>query len=458
MDIPNARATFERVNGQLMVATFNGRPVTNPDLVDRFTIGPKGDFQENGEPDVLYHNVGGTNFVAIPFTGGNFLDEDGRPLTTAPLDWGLSAMFRDINGDGLPDLYVCNDFQSPDRFWLNQGGGKFRLLPPEAQRKSSMFSMAVDFADINRDGFDEFFVVDMLSREHSERMRFLSALSEQSVPAGQTIDRPQYELNTLFLNRGDNTFAEIGQLSGLEAGEWAWSCIFLDVDLDGWEDLLVANGMERTGRDLDVAEHLRKLRAGRQRSDAEIFQARRMFPRQANGNLAFRNRGDLTFEETSKAWGFDFKGISSAMALADLDNDGALDVVVNPLNAPALIYRNDSPAPRIAVRLKGLSPNTHGIGARIGVTGGPVPLQTQEMICGGRYLSCDDTIRTFAAGNSTNRLTIEVAWRSGRRSLVTKRFAQSSLRNRRSRCANNPARLAPSCLRDGGETARALGR
>ncbi len=419
MDIPNARATFKRVNGQLMVETFNGRPVTNPDLADRFTIGPKGDFQENGEPDVLYHNVGGTNFVAIPFTGGNFLDEDGRPLTTAPLDWGLSAMFRDINGDGLPDLYVCNDFQSPDRFWLNQGGGKFRLLPPEAQRKSSMFSMAVDFADINRDGFDEFFVVDMLSREHSERMRFLSALSEQSVPAGQTIDRPQYELNTLFLNRGDNTFAEIGQLSGLEAGEWAWSCIFLDVDLDGWEDLLVANGMERTGRDLDVAEHLRKLRAGRQRSDAEIFQARRMFPRQANGNLAFRNRGDLTFEETSKAWGFDFKGISSAMALADLDNDGALDVVVNPLNAPALIYRNDSPAPRIAVRLKGLSPNTHGIGARIGVTSGPVPLQTQEMICGGRYLSCDDTIRTFAAGNSTNRLTIEVAWRSGRRSLVT---------------------------------------
>src|SRR6266853_4465505 len=87
MDIPNARATFKRVNGQLMVETFNGRPVTDPDLVDRFTIGPKGDFQENGEPDVLYHNVGGTNLVAIPFTGGNFLDEDGRPLTTAPLDW-----------------------------------------------------------------------------------------------------------------------------------------------------------------------------------------------------------------------------------------------------------------------------------------------------------------------------------------------------------------------------------
>lgn len=185
------------------------------------------------------------------------------------------------------------------------------------------------------------------------------------------------------------------------------------------EDLLVVNGMERTGRDLDAIEHIRHLRAGGQPSAAQIFQARRMFPRQANGNLAFRNRGDLTFEETSQAWGFDFKGISSAMALADLDNDGALDVVVNPLNAPALIYRNTSPAPRIAVRLKGLPPNTHGIGARIGVTGGPVPLQTQEMICGGRYLSCDDSMRTFAAGNPTNRLVIEVSWRSGLRSLIT---------------------------------------
>ena len=419
MDIPNARATFKRVNGQLRVETFNGRPVTDPDLVDRFTVGPKGDFQENGEPDVLYRNLGGSNLVPIPFTGGNFLDESGRPLAGAPLEWGLSAMFRDINGDGLPDLYVCNDFQSPDRFWINQGGGKFRLLPREAQRKSSMSSMAVDFADINRDGCDDFFVADMMSRAHSERMCFLSVLSGQSVPGGPAVDRPQYELNTLFLNRGDCSFAEIAQLSGVEAAEWAWSCIFLDVDLDGWEDLLVANGMERTGRDLDALDYIRKLRAGPQPSDAELFRARRMYPRQANGNLAFRNLGDLTFAETSKAWGFDFKGVSSAMALADLDNDGALDVVVNPLNSAALIYRNNSGAPRIAVRLKGLPPNTSGIGARIGVTGGAVPLQTQEMICGGRYLSGDEMVRSFAAGSPTNRLTIEVSWRSGRHSVVT---------------------------------------
>src|SRR5205809_7564260 len=114
-------------------------------------------------------------------------------------------------------------------------------------------------------------------------------------------------MNTLFLNRGDNTFREIAQLSGLEAAEWAWSCICLDVGLDGWEDVLIANGMERDGRDLDVFEQLKRLRARRpQTTAAEILAARRRFPRQANGNLAFRNRGDLTFEEISKEWGFDW--------------------------------------------------------------------------------------------------------------------------------------------------------
>ena len=81
------------------------------------------------------------------------------------------------------------------------------------------------------------------------------------------------------------------------------------------------------------------------------------------------------------------------------------------------VYRNNTSAPRIAVRLRGVPPNTRGIGARIRVTGGPVP-QSQEMMCGGRYLSCDDTLRVFAAGSLTNRLRIEVAWRSGKRSVV----------------------------------------
>jgi hypothetical protein len=143
-----------------------------------------------------------------------------------------------------------------------------------------------------------------------------------------------------------------------------------------------------------------------------------MFPPLATANLAFRNQGDLTFTEVGKQWGFDLVGVSNGMALADLDNDGDLDVVINNLSEPVAIYRNETVAPRLTVRLKGLAPNTHGIGAKIEVFGGPVP-QSQEMVCGGRYLSCDDAIRTFAAGNTTNALRIEVTWRNGKRSLVT---------------------------------------
>lgn len=418
MDVANARATFVQVDGRTELETLNGRPVTAPDLTNRFVIGPGGSIDELGEADVLYQNVGGTNFVAVPFNGGRFLDEAGQPLPRPLYEWGLTACFRDLNGDTWPDLFVCNDFHAPDRLWYNLGDGRFQLAPPLTFRHTSLFSMAADFADFNRDGRDDLFVLDMLSRDHQQRMRYLSDTTRSPREIGRYADRPQYGINGLFLNRGDGTLAEIAQLSGVEAAEWAWACVFLDVDLDGWEDLLVANGMERAARDMDVAERLKMLRATRRLTDADVFNARRMFPRLATANLAFRNRGDLTFEEVGAAWGFDLRGVSQGMALADLDNDGDLEVLINNFNAPAAVLRNDSTAPRVAVRLRGRAPNTHGIGARLVLLGGAVPRQSQEMIAGSRYMSSDDPVRAFAARRLTNELSIEVTWRSGRRSVV----------------------------------------
>src|SRR5881409_1651010 len=103
-----------------------------------------------------------------------FRDEDGNPVSAAPMDFGLSVQIRDINEDGFPDIYVCNDFQTPDRVWLNDGRGHFRAMPRLALRNMSYASMGVDFADIDRDGRLDFITVDMLSREHSTRMRQLS--------------------------------------------------------------------------------------------------------------------------------------------------------------------------------------------------------------------------------------------------------------------------------------------
>ena len=410
MDIPNARATFKTIDGKPHVETFNGRPTTAPDLTNRFTIGPRGAIEENGEPDLILRNKGGLGFEGIPMN--NFLDEDGKPLGNELFGWGLAVAIRDINEDGLPDIYVCNDFQTEDRCWIQQKDGRFRLIPALALRRSSLFSMAVDFADVNRDGRTDFFVADMLSREHSQRMRDMID-SPPIYNIGEIANRPQYSFNTLFLNRGDETFAEIARLSRVDATDWSWGCVFLDVDLDGWEDLLICNGMERAARDLDVAAKMKAMRAGRQLSDAEIFQARKAFPRFATANVAFRNRGDLTFEDASAKWNFNLNGVSHGMALADLDNDGDLDVAVNNLNAAAAIYRNESGAARVAVRLKGAGPNTRGIGAKIFVRAAGFPAQSQEMMAGGRYLSSDDPIRAFAAG-AAKEVAIEVRWRGGK--------------------------------------------
>ena len=413
MDLPNKRVTFKRVNGRMELDTLNGRSTQEEDLKDRFSIGPRGSIDELGQPDVVVRNQGGTNFVPVSLTAGGFLDESGQPLLQPFRDWGLSVLVRDFNRDGLPDIYVCNDFQTEDRFWINQGNGRFKLAPKRSLRHTSMFSMGADVADINHDGWDDLLVVDMLSRSHARRMQDLRDVPPMVPPLGDLDLRPQFPRNTLFLNRGDGSYAEMAQFAGLEASEWAWSCVFLDVDLDGWEDVLISSGMERAARDLDVADQLKALRAARRLSDAEVLEARRNFPRLATGTMAFRNRGDLRFEDPGAAWGFQQPGIAQGIALADLDNDGDLDVIVTSLNAPPLLFRNEASAPRVAIRLKGRAPNTRGLGARITVRGGAVPVQSQEMVAGGRYLSSDDSIRSFAAGGADHRLEVEVRWRSG---------------------------------------------
>src|SRR5262245_38525344 len=196
---------------------------------------------ELGEPDILYLNDGKAHFTPVSWEK-TFSDEHGRSMT-APLDFGLAVQIRDINDDGWPDIYVCNDFQTPDRFWLNDGHGHFRAVAPPAWLKMPYASMGVDFADIDRDGRLDFFTVEMFPRDHTRKMWQALTMPVLTRQVGEIDNLEEVARNTLYWNRGDGTYTEIADYSGVAASDWSWCPVFLDVDLDGYEDILVSNGV-----------------------------------------------------------------------------------------------------------------------------------------------------------------------------------------------------------------------
>ncbi len=365
------------------------------------------DRRELGARDALYLNDGDGTFTKVSAPRKRFQTATGEPLGLKK-DWGLAAKFQDLNGDGAPDLYVCNDFWTPDRVWMNQGDGTFRAIGPRAIRNFSFSSMAVDFSDVDADGHLDAFVTEMLSVERRRRARQQISYDPRDPEVGDLRYQPQHMRNSLYLGRQDDTFAEITYFSDTEATGWSWTTRFLDVDLDGYEDLLVSTGHAHDVLDLDTQEKIsRMVRTNTEMEEPTIFK----YPRLPLRNQALRNQGDRTFTETSADWGFTTEDISHGLATADFDRDGDLDLALNRLNAPAALYHNTATQARIGVRLQGRAPNTRGIGAKLCLTGGPAP-QTRQMEAGGDYLSSSAPHVVFAAtSGALHQLT--VTWPSG---------------------------------------------
>lgn len=292
--------------------------------------------------------------------------------------FSLSVTAMDLNGDGLKDIMVGNDYIDPDFVYLNNPSkpGTFSERVTNTFRHFSNHTMGVDFGDINNDGLNDIMALDMLAEPAMRRQELMNTmtLDRQTTLIKYGYGKQQMR-NVLQLNNGNGTFSEIGCLAGVFQTDWSWAPLIQDYDNDGWRDIFVANGYRRDMSNLDyinfVVDSVSKMGGFNQKNIPDVEKFLDLIPSTPIQNYCFRNRGDLTFENASTAWGFTDLNYSNGSAYADLDNDGDLDMIVNALNSEALIYKNraadQNKGAWLQIRLQGAAPNTFAVGARIHV-------------------------------------------------------------------------------------------
>ncbi|GAA4414282.1 VCBS repeat-containing protein [Nibrella viscosa] len=337
---------------------------------------------------------------------------------------GVSVM--DINQDGWLDIYVTNDYLSNDNLFINQRDGTFKDAVHDCMKHLSWSAMGNDVADINNDGLPDIVAMDMLP-DYNERKKAL--LRANNYTHYIFTEQYQYEYqhirNTLQLNRGLDPqtglprFSDIGQMAGISETDWSWCPLWLDADNDGYRDLFITNGFPKDITDQDFLAYRNDI-ASVATSKAELY---RMIPEVKIPNYVYRNRGDLTFADKSKEWGFDTPTFSNGAAYADLDNDGDLDLVVNNTNDYAYVYRNtlneQAQKPHyLRIRLTGPNLNPMGVGATVQVFAGSNRYFAEQNIVRG-YLSTSEPILHFGLGNAGKADSVRIAWPDGRQQTLT---------------------------------------
>ena len=366
--------------------------------------------------DRLYRNEHG-HFVDVSASAGIYGGVEG---------FGLGLVVSDFNLDGCPDIYVANDFAQNDFLYLNSCNGTFTEAITQATGHTSRFSMGADAADFNNDGRPDIAVLDMLPDSERILKTAATALSyelfDHYLKAGYHY---QYTRNTLQLNRGTIggklRFSEIGLLAGIAATDWSWAPLFADFDNDGRKDLFVTTGIYQRPNDLDYIAWLDSAPHGVELPAARLIAK---MPHVPTPNHLFRNNGDLTFTDVAAAWGLATPGFSSGAVYADLDNDGALDLVVNRINAPAAVYRNrvrelDSASHHyLTVALRGAGANTGGIGAKVMIAAGGLHQLVEVMPTRG-FESAVDPRPHFGLGSTSQVDSLTVIWPDRRVQVLT---------------------------------------
>lgn len=349
------------------------------------------------------------------------------------IGFGLGVSVGDLNRDGWPDIYVANDFFERDYLYLNNGNGTFCEKLTDMLAEISLGAMGADIGDINNDTWPDIFVTEMTPQGNERRKT--KAVFEDWDRYKMKIDKGyhnQFARNVLQLNNQNGTFSEIGRYSGVSATDWSWGALVVDLDNDGWKDLFVANGIYKDLLDrdfLDFYSNPSMMRQMIQTEEQAILKVIDRIPSIQVPNYAFRNNGNLTFTNQAANWGLGQPSFSNGAAYCDLDNDGDPDMVINNVNMPAFVFRNESESHTghsfISIHLSGTGKNTAAIGSSATIYAGSL-VAYQELIPARGFKSSVDPRLLFGLGTARQIDSLVVKWPDGRitrmSNLQTNRF------------------------------------
>ena len=368
-----------------------------------------------GQFDHLYRNDDGKFTDVTKFAGIGQ-----HPYLT------LSASWWDYNQDGLPDLYVANDYKGADFLYENlgpdeRGHFKFKDVIAEAIPHTPWYSMGSDFGDINNDQRLDYMTTDMAGTNHYRDKLSMGNMSGPNSVAWflNWPTPPQYMRNAMYLNTGQQQFMEIAHMSGVSKTDWTWTTRIADFDNDGWQDLIFTNGMTRDLLNSDYKDQLQALQLDNRLNNGgrtveeiaiEFWQNKERYEQK---NLAFRNQKDLTFDDASDSWGFNHMGVSTGAAIGDMDGDGDLDILMTGFEEPVRVYRNDiAEAKSIRVNLVGRQTNRFAVGSRVEIeteNGNQVRYASPTR----GFMSTSESTLHFGVGDLEKIQQLKIVWASG---------------------------------------------